>query len=228
MARVEAPALVRPLRDRHRGPRAERPLPPVALAHGQSLLAVDVVERFRGLRCPAGATAPSTPVHPPALAPQHQMQAPISWLDSGLRRLWSKRWQRARRPPRDRSTKCSKLYESPHTPRFLRRKGGCDLQRAAPGLAFAVPLELSREETVRTWKTPSVQGCTASLPVEAKHGARGEIRTRTAARPRDFKSPVSTVPPRGPGCDTTHGPGRTEGGIRGPRPSGAIARAARD
>lgn len=61
---VQAPTLVRPLRDRHRRPGPERPLAATALAHGEALFAVDAVELL--------------PVHFPALALQKQMQAPVS------------------------------------------------------------------------------------------------------------------------------------------------------
>ena len=44
LTEVQAPALVRPLRDRHRGPGAERPLAPATPTHLEPLLAIEPAE----------------------------------------------------------------------------------------------------------------------------------------------------------------------------------------
>lgn len=62
--KVERPALVRPLWDRHRRPCPERPFAAASLAHGQPLFPVDPVELL--------------PVHGPALALQQDVQASIA------------------------------------------------------------------------------------------------------------------------------------------------------
>ena len=61
---VEAPALVRALRGRHRRPCAERSLAPAALAHRQPFLAIEPVELL--------------PVQHDAFAPQQKVQAPVA------------------------------------------------------------------------------------------------------------------------------------------------------
>ena len=68
---VQAPPLVRPLRDGHRRSGAQGALSATTFAHGEAFLLVDAIQRYRGLRGPTGATVPSnssSPTSPRAAA----------------------------------------------------------------------------------------------------------------------------------------------------------------